>query len=193
MFPFFRMHEVLVNLHFSNFQFKTFFSFEFEEYIQIQFFVLGLDDLQDFFFDGQLFSDVTKSCQNASVCRLTVRPFFFSFEQRKAEPFVRHNCFVAIPPVCCRSRQHRHYRSRTPVRQPFLALASLGSPAGRLAGQPAPLRYGAIALCSQVDSRLSGSGGTIITRYTKSLPGSILHSRQRSQNFALLAWLLTMY
>ena len=25
--------------------------------------------------------------------------FFFSFEQRKAEPFVRHNCFVAIPPV----------------------------------------------------------------------------------------------
>ena len=24
---------------------------------------------------------------------------FFSFEQRKAEPFVRHNCFVAIPPV----------------------------------------------------------------------------------------------
>ena len=105
---------------------------------------------------------------------------FFSFEQRKAEPFVRHNCFVAIPPVCCRSGQHRHYRSRTPVRQPFLALASLGSPAGRLAGQPAPLRYGAIALCSQVDSRLSGSGGTIITRYTKSLPGSILHSRQRS-------------
>ena len=105
---------------------------------------------------------------------------FFSFEQRKAEPFVRHNCFVAIPPVCCRSWQHRHYRSRTPVRQPFLALASLGSPAGRLAGQLAPLRYGAIALCSQVDSRLSGSGGTIITRYTKSLPGSILHSRQRS-------------
>ena len=108
------------------------------------------------------------------------RAVFFSFEQRKAEPFVRHNCFVAIPPVCCRSRQHRHYRSRTPVRQPFLALASLGSPAGRLAGQLAPLRYGAIALCSQVDSRLSGSGGTIITRYTKSLPGSILHSRQRS-------------
>ena len=101
-----------------------------------------------------------------------MRPFFFSFEQRKAEPFVRHNCFVAIPPVCCRSRQHRHYRSRTPVRQPFLALASLGSPAGRLTGQLAPLRYGAIALCSQVDSRLSGSGGTIITRYTKSLPGS---------------------
>ena len=136
--------------------------------------------------------------------------FFFSFEQRKAEPFVRHNCFVAIPPVFV-AADILARPGRTPMRQPFLAPASqyqrqppprFGArfapacrPAGQSAGQtgqPAPLQYGAIALCSQVDSRLSGSGGTIITRYTKSLPGSILHSRQRSQNFALLA-LATYY
>ena len=39
--------------------------------------------------------------------------------------------------------------------------------------RPAPLEYGAIALCSQVNSRLSGSGGTIITRYTKSLDSGL--------------------
>ena len=103
---------------------------------------------------------------------INVWVFYFSFEQRKAEPFVRHNCFVAIPPTMLRQVLAAAgvclglTQACQPIQPRQCCHLNAALPAS-------PLEYGAIALCSQVNSRLSGSGGTIITRYTKSLDSGL--------------------
>ena len=43
--------------------------------------------------------DILTNLVKSHQCVGLQQGFFFSCEQRKAGPFVRHNCFVAIPPV----------------------------------------------------------------------------------------------